>query len=234
MKKTTIQPAGLNRQRAFLYLTRVILTMLGGALAFGIYSGVSAQTDGKPENLPPTPFRIGEKLTYTVSFARFTNVGFAELSVVSRGKLSGRDAVELHSKFKTSELVAAAFYLLDESRTTYAAADSGLPLYIRKTSDEGVLPKQQISNFLAAPTPNYDLLTLVYRLRGLGGFGSLMLQEDDRIYSVSAVTGPAERIKTVAGEFDTVVSTVQSEFFSEKGFRDFRVNFSADDRKIPV
>jgi hypothetical protein len=91
-----------------------------------------AQTAEKPLNSPPGLFRIGEKLTYNVSFERFNNAGYAEIAVVSRGKLGDREAVELQSKFRTNELVSAAFYLFDESRTTFAAAESGFPLYIRK------------------------------------------------------------------------------------------------------
>src|SRR6185369_14665958 len=126
------QTSNLKKRAAFFKnFTRFCLVVFLGAAAFFVLKSVSAQSLEKTENLSPTPFRIGEKLTYTVSFGRIKNAGFAEVYVVSRGKLDGRDAVELHSKFKTNELVSAAFYLLDETRTTFASADTGLPLYIR-------------------------------------------------------------------------------------------------------
>src|SRR5438552_4001759 len=66
-------------------------------------------------------FRIGEKLTYYVSFAKFENSAYAELFVASSGKLGGVDAVELRSKIKTLDMVSAAFFTVDESRVVYAS-----------------------------------------------------------------------------------------------------------------
>jgi hypothetical protein len=223
-----------NKGRFFKNFTLCCLVVFLGAAAFFALNGAAAQALEKNGEFSPTPFPIGEKLTYTVSFGRFKNAGFAEIYAVSRGKLNDRDVVELNSKFKTNELVSAAFYLLDESRTTFAAADSGLPIYIRKSSNAGVSPIENVSNFLTVPTQNYDLLTLVYRLRNAGGAGSFLLQEDDKIYAVNAQTTVSEGVKTDAGDFETTVSLIQSEYFTNKGLKDFRVNFSADEQKIPV
>ncbi|HEY0459180.1 MAG TPA: DUF3108 domain-containing protein, partial [Pyrinomonadaceae bacterium] len=235
MKLTKPQTSNLiKRQGFFKNFTLLCLVVFLGSTVFFALKGVGAQALEKTENLSPSPFHIGEKLTYTVSFGRFKNAGFAEIYTVSRGRLENRDAVELHSKFKTNELVSAVFYLLDESRTTFADAGSGLPLYIRKTSNAGVSPTETTSSFLAVPAQNYDLLTMVYRLRNAGGTGSFLMQEDDKIYSVTAQTTLSERIKTDAGEYDTIVSSVQSEYFTNRGFKDFRINFSADEQRIPV
>ncbi len=235
MKQTQLQTPNLkNKSAIFNNIVRFSLVVFFGMIAFFILKSVSAQNAGKTETLPPTPFRIGERLTYNVSFGRFKNAGFAEIAVVSRGKLGEKDAIELHSKFKTNELVAAAFYLLDESRITYAAADSGLPLYIRKSSNAGIFPEETINNFLVTPTPNFDLLTLVYRIRNAGGIGSFLMQEDDKVYAVNAQTTVSETLKTDAGEFETTISTIQSDYFTERGFKDFRVNFSSGEEKIPV
>lgn len=235
METTQKLTSNLTKKRVFYKnFTLVLAVVFLGAAALSALRGVSAQTTVKPENLAPTPFRIGEKLTYTVSFEKFKNGGYAELYAVSRGKLNDRDAVELYAKFKTNDLVSAAFYLFDESRTTFAAADSGLPIYIRKSSYAGVLPSETINNYLTIPTQNYDLLTLIYRLRNAGGIGSFLMQEDDKIYAVTAQTGVSERIKTDVGEYDTTVSMIQSEYFTNKGLKDFRINFSNDEQKIPV
>src|SRR3954451_17558619 len=67
----------------------------------------------------------GERLTYHISFDNIENAGFAELQVASVGKLDGRDVVEIRSKFKTLDLVSAAFFLIDQSRTTFIAPDTG-------------------------------------------------------------------------------------------------------------
>ena len=103
----------------------VVLTVFVclGAFVFHNLQTASAQAQIRIVPLPPTPFRIGEK-----------------------------DAVELRSKIKTNELVSA-FYLIDETRTTYAASDSGLPLYVRKTSNAEVTPKETVSNYLVIGRP---------------------------------------------------------------------------------
>ena len=116
-------------------------------------------------------------MTYNISFEKYNNAAYAEIYVVSRGKLGDKDAVELQSKIRTSDFVSAAFYLLDEARTTYASATSGLPLYVKKMSNAGILPKETIDNYLIVPTLNYDLLTLIYQSRNTGGIGNFILQE---------------------------------------------------------
>ena len=183
---------------------------------------------------PAEGFRTGERLTYNFSFERFKNVAFAEIYVVSRGKLEGRDAFELRSKLKTLDLFSAAFYLIDESRTTFASAENGLPLYIRKVSNTSGLPQEDVKNFLIAPAVNHDLLTLIYQARQTGGIGNFQFQENGRIYNAGFTPMGNERVKTDAGEFETVISAVQSEFLTENGIRDLRINFSVDAARIPV
>ena len=208
------------------------LTIIAGFLV--LFDGVSAQNTITVPTAAPSAFRVGERLTYNVSLDKFKNAGYAEIYVVSRGKLADRDAVELSSKIKTNDLVSAAFYFLDQARTTFAASESGLPLYVRKTENGSVLPNETINNYLLAPTVNYDLLTLIYQARNTGGNGTFAMQENEKIYSVNLQSGVSEKIRTDVGEFDTIASTVQSEYLTEKGLTDARINFSTDDQKIPV
>jgi hypothetical protein len=179
-------------------------------------------------------FRIGERLTYNISMGRFAEAGYAELHTVSRGRLGDKDAIELRSKFKTLELASAAFYLIDENRTTFAAPGSGLPLYTSVNQNAFGLPKETIQNFLAAPTAHLDLLTLIHRIRQSGGNGSATLQENEKVYSVTFQSGLIERQKTGAGEFETTVVALQSELFTEYGISNVRINISNDESKLPV
>ncbi|HEX8367173.1 MAG TPA: DUF3108 domain-containing protein [Pyrinomonadaceae bacterium] len=179
------------------------------------------------------PFRVGERLSYNVSFGKITDAAYAEIFVVSRGKLAGRDAVELQGKFKTTNLVSA-FYLLDEIRMSYASAETGLPLYTRVVSNEGILPKETAKNFLENPTAYHDLLTAIYQARNLNGSGTVSFQENDKTYNAVFQTTGTEKVKTDAGEFETNVSTVQSPFLDEAGLKDLRINFSNDEARLPV
>ncbi|MBC7901175.1 MAG: DUF3108 domain-containing protein [Saprospiraceae bacterium] len=185
-------------------------------------------------DLPVTQFRVGEKLVYSVSFERFSDVAFVETDVVSRGLLGGKDAIEIHSKIKTFDLVSAAYHLVDETRITFAAVDSGLPLYTSRTQNYSGLPKETISSYLTVPTSTYDLLTMFYRIRQSGGSGEMPLIENGKSYNVAFQSTANERVKTGAGEFDTVVTLVQSDYLSEIGVKDLRINISTDEARVPV
>ena len=239
MNSTNLQFINLKKLSVFsgaylrLIFSFILLAVLGTTLFFN-FQPAAAQDQARAQTLSPTPFRIGERLTYNVTFENFNNAAYAEIYAVSRGKLGEKDAVELRSRIKTNELVSA-FYLIDESRTTYAASDSGLPLYVRRVSNAGVTPKETISNYTVNSTAYNDLLTMIYQARNAGGVGAFSFQEDDRIYNVLfQASGKTERIKTDAGEFETNVSAVQSEYLTEKGITNLRVNFSVDTARIPA
>ncbi len=213
------------------------------ALILQLFLSIAFAVAGHAQAVPSadTPFKIGERLTYTVGFEKFTNVAYAEIQTVSRGKIGDVEAVELRSKIKTLEFVSAAFYLVDESRTIFASPDSGVPVYISRTQNIGGLPKESIQNYLAAPTVNFDLVTLIYKIRHSGGSGSVNIQEGEKVYPVTFQTVANERnkadgdkIKTDAGEFETSLVTVQSDFLTEQGFKDLKINFSTDEAKLPV
>jgi len=233
MEKAKLQTSYLNGHRHFTrFLTLFVLT--AGFAAFFVFRNVSAQNVPVSPPLPSTNFRIGERLTYNISFERYNNAGYAEIYVVSRGRIADRDAVELRSKIKTNDIVSAAFYLLDESRTTFASAEKGLPLYVRKSENASIQPRETISNYLISPILNYDLLTLIYQARNAGGVGTFSLQENDKIYSISLTSTGNEKVRTDLGEYDTSFSIVQSDYLTEKGLTDFKINFSNDEQKIPV
>ncbi len=219
---------------SFLYFTGVaVFRRLSGTMVFAGLFLLLLIPGAHAQSAAPT-FRVGERLTYTVGFEKFSNVAYAEIHAVSRGKIGDTEAVELRSRVKTLEFLSAAFYLIDESRTVFASPDSGLPLYVNKTRYVGGLPKEFIQNNLTAPTSNYDLVTMIYRIRSGEASGSFNISEGEKVYTVTFQTTGTEKIRTDAGEFDTSVVGVQCEFFTEIGLRDFRIFLSTDEARIPV
>ncbi len=192
---------------------------------------VSSRTEAQVQ---PTQFKVGEKLTYSISFGKVDDSGYIELYVVSRGLLGGKDSVEIRSKFKTLGFVSATFALIDETRTVFAAADTGLPIFIRRTQNDGPLPVETISNFLKNPTSNFDPVTLIYKARQSGGIGGYTFYEGEQVYTATFVNGKAERLKLSSGEFDTTISSVQSEFLAVNGIKDLKINFTNDEDRVPV
>ena len=178
-------------------------------------------------------FRIGERLTYTVGFEKYSDVAYVEFYTVSKGKIGETEAVEIKSRFKTLDFLSA-IYLIDESRTIFAAPDTALPLYSTRTQYAGGLPKESIQNNLTTPTGNYDLVTMIYKIRLSEGAGSINLYENEKVYPVTFQITGAERLKTGAGEFETSIVSLQSEYFNEFGLRDLRIAFSNDEARVPV
>ncbi|HKP70762.1 MAG TPA: DUF3108 domain-containing protein, partial [Pyrinomonadaceae bacterium] len=179
-------------------------------------------------------FRIGEKLTYNVSVGRYRNAAYAELFTVSRGKIGDKEAVELRAKFKTVNIASAATYLVDQARTTFASPITGLPIYTTVVDGAFGIPRETNQNFIAIPSPHTDLLTMIHRLRRTGGSGSVTMLDNDKVYNVTFQQTEAEHFSTDAGEFETNVITIQSEYFVERGMTEVRVALSKDEASVPV
>ena len=216
-----------------LSIQHVIVLFIAMAIsAAGIF--VIRRADAQVIPVSSSIFRIGEKLSYNISFGKIADGGYAELYVVSRGTLSGRDVVEIRSKAVTRGLVSASFFMIDERRVVYAAPDTGLPLYVRRVASDGPLPKETVSNYLKDPTPNFDLLTMIYKAREAGGIGTYVFLEGGQTYTATFQKTGNEKVKTDAGDFDTTVSTVKSDFFATSGVKEFKINFTNDENRVPA
>lgn len=207
-----------------------VSAVLMSAFAFAGF----AQTPGPAKVLPPTPFRIGEKLTYEGNLDRYNNIAYAETYVASRGNLGGRDVIELRSKLTTRSIVSAAFFYVDEQRTTFVDAVSGLPVFRSITDNLTGIPDVTTIDNLATPATEFDLLSVIFKIRQMGGTGSLRINENGRSYAITFSTTGTKTVETGAGDFETTVVNVESELFSELGISNVTVNLSADEWRIPA
>ena len=201
---------------------KFILPLLFAFLA--LTSGIAAQTGP----------RVGEKLTYSIQVGPFIGAGYAETQVMSQGRLSGKDAIEIHAKVKTLEFVSAAYFMIDQTRTIYVAPDTGLPLYVSKVSSAGATPTETIVNNLSTPTESFDIFSLLYAARGGDGNGTYSLFENGKTFEVRLRQAGGEHLHTDAGEFDTKISVVESDYLASIGCKDLRIHFSNDAARIPV
>lgn len=192
-----------------------------------------SRTADAPKRLRPK-LRTGEKFSYTLSFGPSENAGVADIGVSSAGKLEGRDAFELRANIKTVELVSAAFIKLDETRTTYVDALTGLPLYSSKVDRTGPLPLSTSYSFLKEAGLDHDILSLIYAIRNAGGSGSFTVREGSTVHSVIVQSAGSIRSWTPLGIFDTVMARIESDLFASRGITDLAIHFSADERMIPV
>ena len=79
-------------------------------LLLALISPLFAQENGGANPVPfsQAPYRVGERLTYNVSFSNFPSAAHVELEVVSRGVHFGRDAIQLRAHVETTGVVNVA------------------------------------------------------------------------------------------------------------------------------
>ncbi|HMO81692.1 MAG TPA: DUF3108 domain-containing protein [Pyrinomonadaceae bacterium] len=213
------------------YIFVAHLPQLAGVMLFlALFAGVvCAQAPEMAGNFP-----VGERLTYTISMEKFQNAAYAEIFAASAGKLGDRNVVEIRSRFRTVSFASAAFFLVDESRITYAAIDSGLPLLIRRTDLSAGLPSEKVYDPAGAERNAHDLATVAYAIRRTAGSGSLMLEEDGKLHQLTFQHTGSGKVSTDAGEFETTTVTLQSSYFSELGLTNVSIDLSTGATRVPV
>src|SRR6185503_4717158 len=221
------------------------------ALLFSLISPTGAQQ--KPEPAPP-PFnpaiyRVGERLTYDVSFAHFVSAAHVELSVAGRGRYFDRDGIELRAHVETTGVVNVALLALNNDYVTYVDAVTGLPYRAQQVVRQAGKTSEASSNYNqpagadAIPAKSrgsessgtFDLLSAVYRLRAMplaeGLAYPISARNDDVQYPAEMqITGRA-LIKTGVGSFNTLVAKINAR---GAPLSNIRVYFSDDQWHVPV
>lgn len=224
----------------------LIVACLLGALA----SASIAQTSVS-QPFSPAPYKIGERLTYNVSFSNFVSAAHVELLVAGRGTFFGREGIQLKGHVETIGTVHAALYAINNDYITYIDPAAGLPYYsqqiIRAASrtSETSAEFNQPAGTAAIPdrrtvgvSGTYDLLSAVYRVRALplqeGATYYLSVRGESETYEVEVKVGGKRIIKTNVGSFDTIAAQVRVKNDSKANGYGIRVYFSDDQRHVPV
>lgn len=221
----------------------LILLLL--ALIFPVF----AQQNGGGSAYPfsQSPYQIGERLTYNVSFSNFPSAAHAELEIVARGVFHGREAIQLHAHVETTGVVNVALLALNNDYTTYIDPATGLPFRAEETvrdavnagdsvqhlnqaaGNEAIPPKQK------AFPGTYDLLSAVYRARALplapGAEYTFTVRGESVDYQAELKVVGREAINTNVGSFNAIVTQVR---VSGSPLRNLKIYFSDDERHVPV
>lgn len=174
------------------------------------------------------PYRIGERITYTVSFEKAKEAAYVEFSVASQGKYKNEDVIELRTIIRTTGLLST-IYPIDQTRVCLVSLRTGLPVYNRIVSKEEALPKIVVQDF---PTAYHNLVTAFYQVRF--GLDNLVFQEGEKAYSLSWQIVSKEKVRTDIGDFETVLVQFQSDFFKENDIRSLQINITEDENRLPV
>lgn len=217
-------------------------------LVLALISPLFAQENGgaNPISLSQSPYRVGERLTYNVSFSNFPSAAHVEVEVVSRGNHYGRDAIQLRAHVETTGVVNVALYSINTDYTTYVDAETGLPFRSEERARDAIEAASTVTDFTqpggseAIPPKQrgfggtYDLLSAFYRARALplgsGGSYNFTVRGDVEYQAELKVLGK-ETIRTNVGSFPTIATQIK---VNGSPVKNIRVYFSDDPGHVPV
>ena len=217
-------------------------------LLLAFTSPLFAQENGGTTPFPfsQTPYRVGEKLTYNVSFSNFPSAAHVEVEVVSRGSHFGREAVQLRAHVETTGVVNVALFAINNDYITYVDPETGLPFRSEETARDAIEAAGAVRDF-NQPAGNeaippklrgfpgvYDLVSAFYRARALplatGAVYNFTVRGDAEYHAELKVTGK-EVVRTNVGSFPTIATQIK---INSSLIKNIKVNFSEDPGHVPV
>jgi len=231
---------------------KVTFSRFAACLAALVLALTTVQAQQKTESavtpFNPAVYRVGERLTYDVSFAQFVSAAHVEMLVAGRGRYFDREGIELRAHVETSGVVNVALLSLNNDYITYVDAATGLPyrsqIVAREagrtseaTSDYNqpagtdAIPGKGAGEFLGT----YELLSALYRLRAIplseGVSFSVNVRNDGQAYQADIKITGRQLIKTNVGSFNTLVARVS---VSAGPLSNIRVYLTEDEWHVPV
>lgn len=235
-------------------MKRPLIALAALLLTLAFYSPLLAQRQTETFATPfsQSPYRVGERLTYNISFSNFISAAHVELFVAGRGNFFGREGLQIRAHVETTGIVNVALYAINNDYITYIDPASGLPFRTQQVvreagrSTDFEREYNQPAGTSAIPAKvrvtgingTYDLLSALYRLRALplneGGVYRLNVSNDPDVYDVELKVTGREMIKTNVGSFNTIVTQVRVPGNSSANNYRIRINFSDDERHVPI
>ncbi|HEX8147561.1 MAG TPA: DUF3108 domain-containing protein [Pyrinomonadaceae bacterium] len=232
-------------------MARVWLAALA-ALCLCTAAPGQVRTDAASAPLSQAPYRVGERLTYTVAFSNFPTAAHVETQVAARGQLQGREGVELRAHVETIGVVSAALYALNNTYATFVDPFDGLPYHARQSIRQGARVQEVAQDYnaplgasalsqgrdVAVAAGTYDFLSALYRLRALplaqGATYALSVKQGEAVYDAEVRVTGRETLKTNVGSSNTVVAEVRVRGNKEADEYRVRLYFTDDERHVPV
>ena len=184
---------------------------------------------------------IGEKLTYNISFAAFSDAGFLELHNLGREKLNDREVSVVRARLRTSGTVQATLLNIDHESTVFIEPNTNLPIRAERflrTDDKPVEVRRDFSeNQIASDANLHDLISALYQIRTFdfnnNQIQTLKIWENDRVVEIRLQAAKRETISTAIGAFNAFVVQVRSADEQVNRFKT-KIYLSDDDRRVPV
>lgn len=207
------------------------------------------QGDGNGGQAPfsSAPYRVGERLTYNVSFSNFPDAAHVEVEIVSRGTHFGREAIQLRAHVETNGVINVALFAINNDYMTYVDPATGLPFRVEESARDAIKSADSVQDF-NQPAGNeaippkqrgfpgtYDFLSAFYRARALplaaGAVYDLSVRGQGAEYQAELKVIGHDVIRTNVGSFQTIVTEIKT---SASPVKNLRIYFSDDERHVPV
>lgn len=241
-------------------MTRLLVIIIA-TLSFVVLQPASfAAAQNKGRNNPTlaafsfnaSPYRIGERLTYNVSFSNFNSAAHVEIQVAARGQFFNRDAIQLRAHVETTEVVGVALFAINNDFITYIDPATGIPFRTQQIKLDASRTGLSRDNYnLPAGTTaipaqagaeafpsTYDFLSGIYRLRALPlapqAVYPIITQQGEQSYKAQLRVTGTELIKTNVGSFNTIVTQLRVPRNTEADNYRVQIYFSDDERHVPV
>lgn len=223
-------------------------------LALLMFAPLAAQNkrDVADISFSPGIYRVGERLTYNVSFSSFINAAHIELFIANGGMLFDRPGLEIRAHIETTEVVNVALYSINNDYTTFIDPATGIPFRSTQVIREGGTTSDKTSEYnaplgadaipdrlrLGEFPGRFDFLSVIYRLRALPlsprSTYYFNIVYDQIEYKAQLKVVGQEMVRTKVGSFNTIITEVRTS--ADTKFNDYklRVYFSDDERHVPV
>jgi hypothetical protein len=236
-------------------VSRAKVWLAAALAALCLCAAASGQVRTDATNAPffsQAPYRVGERLTYTVSFSNFPTAAHVETLVASRGQLQGREGIELRAHVETIGVVSAALLALNVNQTTFVEPLTGLPYRAQQSIRQGTRVQDVSQDFNTPPgnsaltqgrdvtvaAGTYDFLSALYRLRALplaqGATYAFSVRQGESAYDAEVKVTGRETLKTNVGSSNTIVTEVRVRGNKEADEYRVRLYFIDDERHVPV
>lgn len=225
----------------------VIFTLTILFLALVLPAFAQEQDGVAPHLFSQSPYLVGERLTYNVSFSNFPDAAHVEVEVMSRGMHFGREAIQLRAHVETNGVINVALFAINTDYTTYVDPATGLPFRVEESARDAIKSADSVQDF-NQPAGNeaippkqkgfpgtYDFISAFYRARALplaaGGVYDLTVRGQGADYQAELKVVGHDTIRTNVGSFQAIVTEVKT---SGSPLKNLKIYFSDDERHVPV
>jgi len=227
-------------------------------VSVALISDPSAQTRSAPRREAAVPFRVGETLTYDVSWSQYLIAGSASVTIAEKKPSLNSTAYYIVADGKPLPLIARfyslyykmdslvdAFSLLSQRSSLYSEEGAGKRLAITRF-DRGrqrAVVEQQLDRSataeLAVPPETQDGLATLYALRSRtfksGDRTTVPVVDDGVLYRVTMEAVGPERVRVRFGEFESwkLQLTILDPQRAQVG-KNIAVWMTTDERRLPL